>query len=232
MQSLKKIQLECATATKVRILIADDQELLRDALQRLLEKQPDFEVVGSVRNGRELNDMLDRLKPDVLLLDTRLNRESGFEILRALDGLAGVVRVIMLAASIEYEQVVEALRLGARGVVTKDSASTLLYKSIRSVMSGEYWVDHRSVAELVRALRIVPEPVRDGESNAPHGLTFRELEILKTIVDGCTNKDIALRFSISEQTVKHHLTNIYGKMGVSNRLELALVAMNRRIVSS
>ena len=231
MSLAKKFQLVSPQPGKVKILIADDHELLRDAIRKLLEKQPDFAVVGAARSARELHESVDRLKPDVLLLDLNLNRESGLDIIRGYEGLSESVRVILLTSSIKSDQMIEALRLGARGVVKKDSASGLLYKSIRAVMAGEYWVDRMTVGELVRTLRVSPSPAKEAESGGDHGLTARELEILKTIVDGCTNKDIAVKFSISEQTVKHHLTNIFDKMGVSNRLELALVAMNRRMVS-
>ena len=217
--------------TKTRILLADDQELLRDAIRKLLERQADFEVVGLARSGREILDLVAKTEPDVLLLDLSLNHESGLDILRSLDGSARKVKVIILTSAIDDDQVVAALRLGARGVVMKDSASHLLYKSIRAVSSGEYWVERKSVAELVRALRAAPAEEQNAESAASHGLTRRELEILRTIVDGCTNKDIAQKFAISEQTVKHHLTNIFGKMGVTNRLELALVAMSKRMVA-
>ncbi len=219
------------TAAQIKILLADDQELLRDAIRKLLEKQADFEVAGVARNGREILDLVSRTEPDVLLLDLSLNHESGLDILRSLEGLPHRVKVILLTAAIDDDQVVVALRLGARGVVMKDSASQLLYKSIRVVSSGEYWVERKSVAELVRALRAAPSHAQEAESAASNGLTRRELEILRTIVDGCTNKDIAQKFAISEQTVKHHLTNIFCKMGVSNRLELALIAMSRRMVS-
>jgi two-component system nitrate/nitrite response regulator NarL len=228
MNVAKPLKLASSKVTKVKILVADDHELLRDAIRKLLEKEADFEVVGTARNSRELLEHVGARKPDVLLLDMSLNRESGLDILRSLE--SSEVRVILLATSIETNHVTAALRLGARGVVMKDSASQLLYKAIRGVMSGEFWVERKSVGDLVRALRVAPTQVQETKSGNSHGLTRREMEILRAIVDGCTNKDIAQKFAISEQTVKHHLTNIFGKMGVSNRLELALAAMNRRLV--
>ena len=213
----------------VKILIADDRALLRDALKKLLEKEPDFEVVGVARNGGEVEGQLTKLKPDVLLLDLNMRRQSGIEVMRSLNGLAREVRIILLTAASVENQVVEALRLGARGVIMKDNASHLLYKGIRAVMSGEYWVDHKSISELVRALQGASATARNGGNAASFGLTPRELEILRAIMDGCTNREIGQKFSISAQTVKHHLTSIFQKAGVSNRLELALLAMNNRL---
>jgi DNA-binding NarL/FixJ family response regulator len=213
----------------VKILIADDHALVRDALKKLLEQEPDFRVVGVACNGSEIQDQLARLNPDVLLLDLNMRRESGLEIMRSLNGSAQEVRVILLTARIENGEVVEAVRLGARGVVMKNTASQLLYKGIRAVMSGEHWIDHKSVSDLVRALQDAPVPVRNGGSSNSFGLTPRELDILRAIMDGCTNRDIAQKCSISAQTVKHHLTSIFHKVGVSNRLELSLFAMNNHL---
>jgi two-component system nitrate/nitrite response regulator NarL len=213
----------------VKILIADDDALVRDALKKLLEKEQDFRVVGMARNGSEIQDQLAGLNPDLLLLDLNMRRESGLEIMRSLNGSAHKVRVILLTACVENGEVVEALRLGARGVVMKNTASQLLYKGIRAVISGEYWIDHKSVSDLVHALQVAPVPARNGGSSNSFGLTPRELDILRAIMDGCTNRDIAQKCSISAQTVKHHLTSIFQKVGVSNRLELSLFAMNNHL---
>lgn len=217
--------------TPIKILIADNHALLSGAIKKLLEKEPDFQVVGEARRGVEIQAKLATLHPDVLLLDLTMTPVSGLDILRNLAGGSSDVRVIILASEMNDEELIEALRLGARGFVMKEMASQLLYRSIRAVMSGEYWVDRGSVGHLVRALRVFPHQKRGTEfPNNNFGLTARELQILSTIVDGCTNKDIAEKFSISEQTVKHHLTNIFDKVNVTNRLELALFAMNNRLV--
>jgi DNA-binding NarL/FixJ family response regulator len=216
-------------APTIKILIADDRALLRDALRKLLEREPDFDVIGAAKNSTEVQDMLAKFKPDVLLLDLNMRRESGLEIMRTLNGIARDVRIILLSSCVENGEVVEALRLGARGVVKKTSPSHLLYKGIRAVMTGEYWVDHKSISDLVRALQVAPTPARSGGSANSFSLTPREHEILHAIMDGCTNREIGQKFSISAQTVKHHLTSIFQKVGVPNRLELALLAMNNRL---
>jgi two-component system nitrate/nitrite response regulator NarL len=214
----------------VRILIADDHTLQRDALKKLLEKERDFRVVGVTRTGSGIRDQVARLNPEVLLLDLNMRRESGLEIVRSLNNSAHKVRVILLTTSVEDGDVVEALRLGACGVVMKHTAPQLLYKGIRAVMSGEYWVDHKSISDLLCALKTARAAARKFESSNFLGLTRRELEMMRAVMEGCTNRDIAQKFSISAQTVKHHLTSIFHKVGVSNRLELSLFAMNNRVI--
>jgi two-component system nitrate/nitrite response regulator NarL len=211
----------------VRILIADDHPIFRDGLRKLLEAEPGFVVAGEAADGAEAVKLVRQLKPDILLLDLAMPGLPGLETLRELASSQVPVRTIILTAAIEKAQIVEALQLGARGIVMKESATVMMLKSIRSVMSGQYWVGHESVSSLVHALRETAGPAPPPKK---FGLTARELEVVATIVGGYANKDIAQKFGISEQTVKHHLTNIFDKLGVSNRLELALFAVNHHLV--
>ena len=213
----------------IRILIADDHPIVRDGLRRLLETEPDFQVVGQAADGREAVKLVREVQPDILLLDLSMPRLPGLEVLRELSDSASPVRTILLAAAIEKEQIVEALQMGARGVVLKESATQLLFKGIRTVMAGQFWVGREKVSDLVAALRGLVAAGGD-KPDKNFGLTRRELEIVSTIVAGYTNRDIAQKFSLSEDTVKHHLTHIFDKLGVSSRLELAMFAVNHRIV--
>ncbi len=214
----------------VRIVIADDHPIFRDGLRRLLESEPEFKVIGEASDGAEAVKLARSMKPDILLLDLAMPKHPGLEALRDLStGSATPVRVILLTAAAEKSQIVEALQMGARGVVLKDSATQLLLKAIHTVMSGEYWVGRESVSNLVQYLRTLVQSSSDEARQRKFGLTPRELEIVAAVVAGYSNKEIAEYFKISEDTVKHHLSNIFDKLGVSTRLELALFAVNQSL---
>src|SRR5579863_2751534 len=213
----------------IRIVIADDHPIFRDGLRRLLETESDLKVIGEACDGAEAVKLARQLKPDILLLDLAMPRHPGLEALRELSNGSDGVRVILLTAAAEKNQIVEALQLGARGVVLKDSATQLLLKSIHTVMSGEYWVGRESVSNLVQYLRTLMQSSSDEARQKKFGLTPRELEIVSAVVAGYSNKETAEYFKISEDTVKHHLSNIFDKLGVSTRLELALFAVNQSL---
>jgi len=215
----------------IRIVIADDHPIFRDGLRRLLEAETDLKVIGEASDGSEAIKLARHLKPDILLLDLAMPKMPGLEALREMSSATGVnsVRVILLTAAAEKNQIVEALQLGARGVVLKDSATQLLLKSIHTVMSGEYWVGRESVSNLVQYLRSLVLSSGEEAKQKKFGLTPRELEIVSAVVAGFSNKEIAEYFKISEDTVKHHLSNIFDKLGVSTRLELALFAVNQAL---
>ncbi|MBV9574162.1 MAG: response regulator transcription factor [Acidobacteriales bacterium] len=215
----------------IRIVIADDHPIFRDGLRRLLESEANVKVIGEACDGAEAVKLARQLKPDILLLDLAMPRHPGLEALREMNSAAGgnPVRVILLTAAAEKNQIVEALQLGARGVVLKDSATQLLLKAIQTVVAGEYWVGRESVSNLVQYLKNLVQSSGDEARQKKFGLTPRELEIVSTVVAGYSNKEIAEYFKISEDTVKHHLSNIFDKLGVSTRLELALFAVNQSL---
>jgi two-component system nitrate/nitrite response regulator NarL len=217
------------TRNLVRILIADDHPIFRHGLRTLLESEPDFQIVGEASDGADVLEMVPRLRPDVLLLDLAMPRLAGMEALRELaasrgDSASGP-RIVLLTVAIEKKQIVEALQLGAQGVVLKDAAAQLLIKALRAVLAGQYWVGRESVADLVQYLRRISASTPAQRDDA-RLLTTREREILSAIVGGFTNREIAEKLTISEDTVKHHLSRIFDKVGVSNRLELAMYAVS------
>ena len=216
-------------ATPIRIVIADDHPLVRDGLRKLFELQPGFTVVGEAADGLEAVQRAKDLRPDVMLLDLAMPRLNGLEVLQELADMALEVRTVILTAGIEREETVQALRLGARGVVLKESATQLLYKCVRAVMHGEFWVGHERIDDLLGTLREMARAPAPDASPASH-LTARELQVIGAIVGGAANKEIGKTFGLSEQTVKNHLSNIFDKLGVSNRLELALYVVHHRLL--
>jgi len=212
-----------------RILIADDHTIFRAGISSLLSGQPEFEVVGEASDGDEALKILETLKPDILLLDLCMPKKGGIEVLEALTKSGDSIRTIVLSAGEEGKEVSRAFELGARGLVSKDSAATILFKSIHAVMAGQYWIEKKGVSSLIQTLSHYGDTGKDGRPKN-YGLTPREMEIIREVVSGYPNKEIAGKFRISEQTVKHHITNIFNKLGVYNRLELALFAFHHGII--
>ena len=211
------------------ILIADDHPIFVAGLRKLLDTEPDFRVVGEALGGREAIELARSLQPDVLLLDLAMPRVSGLDVLQQLTSEVARPRVVLLTASIDRDDIVVALRLGAAGVLLKTAATELLFKCLRTVMSGGYWVDRDTVGSLVDALAKVQAPAPE-PALRPYGLTPRELEVVALIATGASNKDIAVQLNLSEETVKHHVTKIFEKTGQSSRVELALFAAHYGLV--
>ena len=218
------------TPDQVHILIADDHPAFRFGLRKLLESEPGLLVVGEAADGEEALKMVRQLKPQLLLLDMSMPKMQGLDALRGLSESEFHPLTIVLTASIAREQVIEALQLGAHGIVMKHSATHLLIKSIRSVIAGQYWLGHESISDLVNVLRRVTVQQPDSKTRQDFGISPREKEVIGLIVAGYTNNDIAQKLGISKQTAKHHLTHIFDKLGVSNRLELVLFALDHQLI--
>lgn len=213
----------------IRIVIADDHPVVRVGLRNMLQADPQMLVVGEARDGVEALNIVRTTTPEILLLDLAMPKMPGMETLRELTTETTDTRTIVLTGMIEKRQILESLQLGARGVVLKDAAMEHLSACIRAVMQGQYWLDGRPVQNLVQVLRDLAAQTAPPPRKT-FGLTSRELEVVTQITEGCTNRDIAKSFGISEETVKRHLTNIFNKLGVGNRLELALFALNHNLL--
>jgi DNA-binding NarL/FixJ family response regulator len=216
----------------VRIVIADDHPIVRDGLKKLLLLEDDFEVVGEAGDGREVLERVQALDPDVLLLDLRMPNLDGLAALQVLQQTNKRTRVIMLTASEDKNEFVQAMKLGCSGIVLKQTAPDLIVKSIRKVNSGEIWLDSNTTAAVMRQFSTGLEGSGQGGQGGTKGrerspLSTREREIVALVAQGYKNKEMAEKMFISEQTVKNHLHNIFDKLGVSDRLELALYAIHK-----
>lgn len=212
----------------IRIVIADDHPIFRDGLRRLLEAEREFLVAGEAHSGNEALRVVAAVAPDVLLLDLAMEDGTGLEVLEALNASRSTVKTLLLTAAAENHEVMEAIQLGARGLVLKHAATTLLYRAIRGVMAGEYWLGHDRIPSLIETLRQLGQPDPPSPVDT---LTSREIAVIGAVVDGATNRDVSEQLNLSEQTVKNHLSHIYDKVGVSNRLELVVFAMHHNLLA-
>jgi DNA-binding NarL/FixJ family response regulator len=224
------------TKSKIRIVVADDHPIFRDGLCRLLALEDDFEVVAQAQDGRQVLDVLQQFEPDILLLDLKMPGLDGLATLQRLQIAKNKTRVIVLTASDDKNEFVQAMKLGTSGIVLKQTATELLIKSIRKVHAGEIWLDSYTTAAVIRQFVANDEspvaamqqasPARERERSP---LSQREREIVALVAQGFKNKEMAEKMFISEQTVKNHLHNIFDKLGVSDRLELALYAIHNNL---
>ena len=213
----------------IRVVIADDHPIVREGLRKLLELEKDIHVVGETGDGDATVAIVDEKNPDILLLDLRMPGIDGLTALQRIQRLGKVTKTIVLTASEDKNEFVQAMKLGCAGIVLKQTASDLIVKSIRKVHAGEIWLDSHTTAAVMRQFASPPEPASAG---SPRGrdrspLSQREREIVALVAQGYKNKEMAEKMFISEQTVKNHLHNIFDKLGVSDRLELALYAIHK-----
>src|ERR1039457_5664479 len=223
------------TKSKIRIVVADDHPIFRDGLCKLLALEDDFEVVAQAQDGRQVLDVLQQFEPDILLLDLKMPGLDGLATLQRLQAARNKTRVIVLTESDDKNEFVQAMKLGTSGIVLKQTATELLIKSIRKVHAGEIWLDSHTTAAVIRQFVAnddtpapsAPQSTTRERERSP--LSQREREIVALVAQGFMNKEMAEKMFISEQTVKNHLHNIFDKLGVSDRLELALYAIHNNL---
>ena len=230
--------------TPVRVVLADDESLFRASLRQLLAVPPaiikdvygvdvgaGFDVVGEAGTGEDTVRVVKSARPDLLLLDLSMPRLSGLEALRELEGCRESIRTIILAGTISRPHLLAAVHMGVRGLLLKDATTELMFEAIMCVMAGRCWLEPTLVTDLVDVVRpLIPQP------GAPAGpsarLTPRERQVLALVAAGYPNKEIARACSVSEQTIKHHLTRMFDKVGASGRVELAMLAARQGLVDA
>jgi DNA-binding NarL/FixJ family response regulator len=210
----------------ISLVLADDHQIVLEGLVQLFRLEPDFQVLARCTNGEQTLEAVRHHRPDILVLDVRMPGKDGLEILREVARERLPTRVVLLTAVLDEGGVVEAIRLGAWGLVLKEMAPATLVQCVREVHAGERSLDNRSV---VRALEKIARR-EAGVARVSGLVTPRELEIIRMIAHGLRNKEIAARLSISEGTVKIHLHNVYEKLQLDGRLALLLYAREHALV--
>ena len=228
-----------------RVVLADNHSIFRASLRQLLSVPPatikevysvdvgtGFQVVGEAGTGEEAVRVVASVEPDLLLLDPFMPRMSGLEALAELQTHNDRMRTVLLAAAIDKPQLLTAVQLGVRGLILKDSTTEVLFDAIVSVLAGQYFLGRALLTDFMETVRPLIESSRTQGGKLACGLTPREREVLTLVSAGCANKEIARQCAVSEETVKHHLTRIFGKLGASNRTELAMLAARHGLDTS
>ena len=210
----------------IRLLLADDHHLILDGLENLFRLEEDFQVLARCTNGEETLRAVRQHRPDILILDIRMPGKDGLTIAREIQSEGLPVRIVLLTAELDEDQLLEALLLGVQGIVLKEMAPQLLVQCVRKVQNGEQWLERNSTkVALEKMLKRAA-----GAREMAGLLTVRELDLIRLIAKGLRNKEIADKLFISEGTVKVHLHNIYEKLGIDGRLALLRFARDKGIV--
>ena len=209
----------------IKIMIADDHSMIREGLKNLLELDGDIQVIAEAVDGEDCLNKLQVVKPDVLLLDINMPKKNGLEVLKSLKSKKSKLKVLVLTVHNEIEYLMKAVDIGVNGYVLKDSESAELKKAIFTVAEGESYIQ----PTLIPALNAkMIETNKDAEKI--QSLTKRELDVLKLLAVGMYNKEVGKRLEISERTVKNHVSNIFKKLGVTDRTQAAVFAIRNTLV--
>ena len=212
--------------TKIKVLIADDHALMRQGLKQILELEEDIEVIGLAVNGEEALKMDQQLKPDVILLDINMPKMNGIQALWRLKDMGTDSKIIILTIHDDKEYLFETINIGASGYVLKDAEASSLVKAIRNVYNGDSYIHPTLASALVKEYNKVCKSENEDKTEK---LTRREYEVLILIAEGNNNKEIADNLFISEKTVKNHVSNIFKKIGVTDRTQAAIYAYKNSI---
>ncbi|HSO75551.1 MAG TPA: response regulator transcription factor [Blastocatellia bacterium] len=219
-----------AVSRSIRVLVVDDHSVVRTGLRLIIQGSPGLAIVGEAANRDEALALAARERPDVILLDLDLGGESGVALISDLLGAAAEARVIILTGLRDPEVYRKAVMVGAMGVVKKENAAEVLIKAIERIHAGEAWLDPSIMAGVLNEMSGTSKK-RDREAEKIATLTNREREVVALVGEGIKNKEVAGRLFISETTVRHHLTSIFDKLEVSDRVELLLYAMRHGLAS-
>jgi two-component system, NarL family, nitrate/nitrite response regulator NarL len=222
-------------SASIRVLVADGHPIVLEGLRSALGQQPGvIQVIGEASDGMEAIEKTVELDPDVVLMELKLPRVDGLTVLRSIQARASRSKVILFSSSENKEEFVEAMKIGCRGIISKSATISLIEKSIQKVHAGEIWLDSHTTAAVIRQFSSPSDfpsvHASNGKSTRERAqLSQREREIIILIAQGYKNKEIAEKMFITEQTVKNHLHNVFDKLGVSDRLELALYAIHNSL---
>ena len=209
---------------KIRLLLVDDQTMFRDGMRVLLSSQADFEIVGEAENGEEALEKAVRLKPDVVLMDLRMPVMDGVAATRRLRAMLPECHIIVLTTFYTDDAIFDGLRAGATGYLLKDAPTDKLYEAIRLACRGESFLQPSVAAKVVAEFSRLSQQTPAWAQTLSEPLSQREMEILRLLANGATNHEIASQLVIAEGTVKNHVTNIFNKLGVTDRTKAAVKA--------
>jgi len=208
----------------IRLLIIDDHEMVREGLKAMLDAEPDFAIVGDAANAEQALEMIERLTPDVVLLDIRLPGVSGIDLCRTVASQYPKTAVIILTTFTDESLVAQCIQAGARGFIVKDIERFDLKRSIRAVARGEAVIDPKAAVVVLAQLRRAPQV---NQESSPEPLSTQQIVILRLIAQGLSSREIATRLYLSENTVKGYVQEILHRLGVKNRTEAVMVAVKQ-----
>jgi two-component system NarL family response regulator len=219
-----------AETEHIRVLVADDQAVFRRGLHVVLDDEDDIEVVAEASDGEQAAALASELRPDVVLMDVRMPRVSGIEASRRITAAVPSAQILMLTVSDEEEDLFEAIKAGANGYLLKEVSIEEVPEAIRAVTRGESSISPHMAAKLASEFRILSDRSTTREEPPPPSLTTRELEVLKLVARGMSNREVGEALFISENTVKNHVRSILEKLHLHTRMEAAMYAVRQRIV--